>query len=72
MGPDVLRDKLAAIVAREIKRAHADILQELAAVELENEKLKQRVEDLVTSLAIAVQDLNALRGIRYDENGVKA
>lgn len=67
-----LRDKLAAIVDRELKKAHADILKDLARAELEIQTLKARQEDLVTSLAIATQELNEARGIRYDENGVKA
>lgn len=71
--PPELRAALEKIVAREVQQAHRDLLQELAAKELELQAAKAHVDQLLDALAVATVEMNDLRGIprpTYDENGV--
>lgn len=63
-GLTELQDRLAAIVEREVKAAHGDILKDLAESELARKEAELAVSDLRRELAIAREELNALRGIR--------
>ena len=67
------RGKLDDYVQRQVQQAHADILQELAAKELELQQAKAQIEQLMDALAVATLEMNDLRGIprpQFDENGV--
>lgn len=69
-----LRDRLAAIVEREVKTAHADILRELAEARAEADGLKDQLRVAHERLATARDELNAARGIgpaSFDANGVR-
>jgi len=74
---DEFRDRLAAIVTREVQAAHGDILRELAEIAAENDRLKDQVRRLEERIRDARADLNTLRGARsmagrqYDANGVE-
>ena len=58
-----LADKLRAIVEREVKAAHGDILKDLAESEMARKESELEVSDLRRELAIARRELNALRGV---------
>lgn len=71
--PPELRAALQKIVEQEVAKAHGDLLQELAAKELELRETKAHVDQLLDALAVATLEMNDLRGIprpQYDENGV--
>jgi len=69
--PDGLRDRLAAIVEREVQAAHGDILRELGETKIELEAAKRLLLQKSEHLEHAIADLNRMRGIRgYDTNGV--
>lgn len=56
-------DRLRAIVEREVKAAHGDILKDLAESELARKEAELQVADLRRELTIARRELNALRGV---------
>lgn len=69
--PPELRDKLQEIVAREVTRAHRDLIAELAETKAELEAAKRLLLQKSEHLEHARADLNRLRGVKvYDENGV--
>ena len=71
--PPEVRAALQKIVEQEVAKAHADLLQELAAKEVEIQQAKAQIEQLLDALAVATLEMNDLRGIprpQYDENGV--
>ena len=63
-GLTELQDRLRAVVEREVKQAHGDILKDLATSELARKEAELVISDLRRELAIARDELNALRGIR--------
>lgn len=69
--PPELRDKLRALVAREVQHAHADLIAELAETKAELEAAKRLLVQKSEHLEHARADLNKLRGVKvYDANGV--